>query len=276
MPKVLTQSQVDAYHRDGFVFPIDVMTSAEAASLRSQLEDAESRYPETVNAQNRNNSHLALKCVDEIVHHAGILDAIEDLIGPDILAWGSVLFIKDPDAKSFVSWHQDMTYLPLTPRDGVTAWLALTPSNRFNGCMQMMPGSHIDGIQTHHDEFGEDNILTRGQTVADVDESKAVDVVLEPGQISLHHGQTIHSSIPNCSSDRRIGVALQQYLPTHMQEAGRRGFAQLARGVDEFGHFNLLERPASDMTPEAQDARTLNNEHWATMLYKGAAQKRAY
>jgi non-heme Fe2+,alpha-ketoglutarate-dependent halogenase len=276
MQNVLSQCQVKAYRRDGFVFPVDVMSGVEAASLRDRLEEAERSYPEAVSAQNRNNSHLVLKCVDEIVHQPAILEAVEGLIGPNILAWGSVLFIKDPDAKSFVSWHQDLTYTPLSPHDGVTAWLALTPSNRHNGCMQMMPGSHLGEIHTHHDQFGDDNILTRGQTNGDIDESKTVDIILRPGQISLHHGRTIHSSAPNCSTERRIGVALQQYLPTHVQEMGARGFAQLARGTDEHTHFHLLERPASDLSAAALAARQQNNDHWASMLYKGASRKRAY
>ena len=110
MPKKLTQHQVDAYHRDGFVFPVEVMTPGEAEALRIQLEDIEQRFPEEINAHNRNNAHLTFTCLDQVVHYPAILDAVEDLVGPNILAWGSVLFIKNPDAKSFVSWHQDLTY----------------------------------------------------------------------------------------------------------------------------------------------------------------------
>ena len=276
MPKRLTQTQVDTYHRDGFVHPVDVMSPDEAATFRQRLEEVEDRFPEEVNSQNRNNNHLVFKCLDEVVHHPIILDAVEDLIGPNILVWGSVLFIKEPDSKAFVSWHQDMTYPPLDPHDGVTAWLALTTSDKDSGCMQMMLGSHHAEIRIHHDRYGEHNILTRGQTIEGLDQSQAVDIVLEPGQISLHHGRTIHSSTPNCSANRRIGIAVQQYLPTHVRELDRRGFAQLARGSDEHRHFDHLPRPVDDMTAEAVAARAMNNEHWANFLYKGATQKRAY
>ena len=276
MPKRLSQMQVDTYHRDGFVSPVAVMGDDEAALLRHRLELAERRYPQAVNAENRNNAHLAFKCVDEIAHHPSILDAVEDLIGPNILVWGTVLFIKEPGSQAFVSWHQDMTYPPLDPHDGVTAWLALTTSDRESGCMRMVPGSHRGGIRVHHDRYGEHNILTRGQTVEDLDESLAVDVILEPGQISLQHGRTIHSSAANRSKHRRIGVAIQQYLPTHVRELNQRGFAQLARGRDTHVHFAMLPRLKHDMTQEAVAARKIANAHWADFLYQGATERRAY
>ena len=209
MLKRLTQNQIDDYRRDGFVHPVEVMSGEEADIIRERLEDMERRYPNEVNPENRNNAHLVFKCLDGVAHHRVILDAVEDLIGQNILVWGSVLFIKEPQTKAFVSWHQDMTYPSLHPHDGVTAWLALTASNRESGCVQMMPGSHHDPIRVHHDRYGEHNILTRGQTIEGLDETQAVNVVLEPGQMSLHHGRTIHGSTPNRSSERRIGIAIQ-------------------------------------------------------------------
>ena len=276
MPKRLTQAQVDEYHRDGFCFPVDVMSRNDAQAFRERLEEVECRYPDAVNAHNRNNSHITFTCLDDIVHHSAILDAVEDLIGPNFLVWGSVLFIKEPDARGFVSWHQDMTYIPMEPHDGVTAWLALSPSNCENGCMKMVPGSHRTGIQTHHDRFGEDNILTRGQTIEGIDQVSTVDLILEPGQISLHHGHTIHGSSPNRSNDRRIGIAIQQYVPTHARETKVKGFVQLVRGRDDYGHFEIIPRPKVDMSPEAVAVRDKVNAHWADLLYDGAAERRAF
>ncbi|MBS35186.1 MAG: phytanoyl-CoA dioxygenase [Thiotrichales bacterium] len=275
MPKRLTESQVEQYQRDGFVAPIDVMSAAQADDFRKRLEVLERQHPEHLSATNRNNLHLLFDCFDEIVHHEAILDAVEDVLGGDILLWGSVLFAKEPDKKSFVSWHQDLRYVTLDPPDGVTAWLALTPSNAETGCMRMIPGSHLSEMQHHEDEFGEDNILTRGQTIHSVDEKLAVDLILEPGQLSLHHGRTIHCSAPNRSDQRRLGLAIQQYIPPHVREPGR-GFAQLARGVDRIGHFELIPRLSDEFSEDAQ-ARFANvNAHWAEMLYAGATEKRAY
>ena len=272
----LTPAQVDRYYEDGFCFPVNVMTPTEAEGFRVRLEKAEARYPEALGPTARNNAHLAFTFMDEMVHHPAILDAVEDLIGPDILCWGSVLFIKEPESAGFVSWHQDLNYTPLEPHDGVSTWLALSPSNRESGCMQMLPGSHREGVRDQTDTFHDHNILTRGQTIEGLDTSTAVDLLLEPGQISLHHGRTIHSSQPNRSPDRRIGVVVQQYVPPHVRERDGRGYARLVRGEDRCRHFESCPRPRRDMAPEDAARRDAVNTHWADFLYRGARQRRAY
>ena len=276
MPKRLTPAQVERYHEDGFCFPVDVMSRAEAERFRGRLEEAEARFPEALGATARNNAHLAFTFVDEIVHHPAILDAVEDLIGPDILCWGTVLFIKDPESPAYVSWHQDLNYTPIEPHDGGTAGLALSPSNRESGCMRMLPGTHREGVREQSDTFHEHNILTRGQAIEDLDTSGAVDLLLEPGQISLHHGRTIHSSQPNRSRERRIGVVVQQYVPPHVRERDGRGYARLVRGVDRYRHFESWPRPRRDMAPEDAARRDAVNAHWADFLYRGASWRRAY
>ena len=276
MPKRLTREQVERYHADGFCFPVDVMTRAEAQRYRGRLEEAEAGYPEALGATSRNNAHIAFTFMDEIIHHPALLDAVEDLIGPDILCWGSVLFIKEPDTPGYVSWHQDLNYTPIEPHDGVTAWLALSPSNRESGCMRMLPGTHREGVREQTDTFHADNILTRGQTIQGLDPSRAVDLLLEPGQISLHHGRTIHSSQPNRSHDRRIGVVIQQFVPPHVRERDGRGYAVLVRGRDPYRHFESLPRPRRDMAPEDAARRDAVNAHWADFLYRGARERRAY
>ena len=201
MGKVLSVEEVAAFGRDGFLSPIDVFTEAEAAELRAELEAAEARWPEAFKGAARNNAHLNLTCLDKIVHAPVLLDAIEDLLGPDLLNYGTVLFIKEPQDPGFVSWHQDARYMGLEPHVGITAWVALSPSNEQSGCMQMIPGSH-SAILEHDDTFGADNILTRGQSVPDVDETNAVSLPLRPGQASFHHARVIHAPQPNRSSPR--------------------------------------------------------------------------
>ena len=276
MPRRLTAEQVERYHCDGFCAPVEVMSAGEAAQYRLRLEAAEQHYPAALGPTARNNPHLAFTVLDEIVHHPAILDAVEDLIGPDILCWGTVLFVKEPGSKGYVSWHQDLTYVPLQPPDGVTAWLALSPATLESGCMRMLPASHLDGIRPHHDTFGADNILTRGQNIEGVDTQAAVDVPLAPGQISLHHGHTVHASPPNRGADRRVGVAIQQYLPPHVHERDGGGYAQLVRGHDTGGNFRHLERVREDMTRDAALRRDEVNDHFANFLYAGASQRRAY
>ncbi len=239
------------YHRDGYLSPISVFSPAEALAYRAKLEAIEASGLLPAGAL-RSKCHLLLTWVDEIVRHTNVLDAVEGIIGPNILVWGTSFFIKEPRNKSFVSWHQDLTYWGLEPADIVTAWIALSPSTRENGAMRVLPASHTMEVLPHTDTFAADNLLSRGQEIrVDVDERKAVALELEPGQMSLHHVKLIHGSEPNPSPDRRIGLAVR-YIPTHVrQTAGMVDSAMLVRGVDSFGYFHPEERPGADLSPSA-------------------------
>lgn len=276
MPRVLTDAQIEQYREDGFVAPVDVISEDEALAYAARLEDAERRYPGVLSAENRNNAHLVFSFLDEIAHHPVILDAVEDLIGPDFSLWGSVFFIKDPNTQGFVSWHQDATYMGITPHEFVTPWLALSPSNLENGCMSMIPGSHRDPVRPHEDTFGDDNLLTRGQEVPDVDESRRVDLVLRPGQMSLHHARVIHGSQPNRSQRRRIGYALQAYMASGAAQTIGENLWLPVRGRPEHPDLIELQRPRGDMDPAAVAQRERVNRNWAEILYHGASQKRNY
>ncbi len=277
MTKLLTEQQIAQFERDGYLSPVTLFSEDEAAEIRQKLEDAEARWPDAFTGAGRNNAHLNLKFLDEIVHHPRLVDAIEDIIGPDILAYGSVLFIKEPQDPGFVSWHQDCRYMGLEPHDAaVSAWLALTPSNQVNGCMSMIPGSHKHGVKEHEDTFGESNILTRGQTIKDVDESKAVDLILKPGEFSLHHMRTVHGSRPNLSQDRRIGFTIQCYMTPQMHQVIAPTMAQLVRGSDTSRHFEYAPRPETDMSDDGLATRERNNAQWADILYAGAGRSRDY
>ena len=276
MPKVLTQQQINDYHEQGFISPIDVMSESQATSYLKKLEAAEHDHPQEINSKNRNNPHLSFVFMDELVHHPIIVDAVEDLIGSNISLWGSVLFIKEPQSKGYVSWHQDATYVGIKPHDYVTPWLALTPSNLENGCMSMIPGSHKNHIRKHEDTFAEDNILTRGQVVTDVDESTAIDLILKPGQMSLHHCEIVHGSKPNLSDQRRVGFAIQAYMPAHARQVIGKNYWLQIRG-DELRQDSIaLHRPRFDLDPIATADRKLANDNWADILYKGASMKREY
>jgi len=277
MPKFLTESQVAQYHEEGYLSPIDLMSESEAAELLSQLEEAERLHPEHINAENRNNPHLVFKFLDELAFNEIILDAVGDIIGSDFSLWGSVLFIKEPSSKHFVSWHQDATYMGMTSNNFVTPWIALSPSNKQTGCMSMIPGSHRNSIVEHDDTFGKDNILTRGQVVKDVDESKAVDLIMRPGQMSLHHGEIVHGSQPNQSNQRRVGFALQSYMSNDIeQHIGEnmwlpvRGKARAQPGTI------LLSRPVSSMSVKSVSQREVVDKNFGDILYHGSEQRRAY
>ncbi len=275
MGKKLTDAQIEAFHQDGFVSPIDVFTEDEAAQLRAELEAAEVKWPEAFAGNERNNTHLTLTCLDGIVHNEAILDAAEDLVGPDILNFGTVLFIKEPGDPGFVSWHQDARYMGLEPHVGITAWLALSPSNAESGCMQMIPGSHHE-IREHNDTYSEQNILTRGQNIEDVDESQAVSLTLRLGQMSIHSARVIHASQPNNSKDRRIGFVIQPLMPPHVRQTIKQSAVQLVRGSDTHGNFPLIGRPTRDMDPDFLAAKAQVNADWADILYHGAEKRRNF
>ena len=177
----------------------------------------------------------------DLATHPRVLDAVEDVLGPDILVWTVSIFPKYPRDPGYISWHQDGTYWGLDSTRVTTAWIALTDSTVDNGCMRVVPGSHRRPILPHRDTYAADNRLSRGQEIeVEVDERDAVDVVLRAGEMSLHHVNIIHGSNPNPSDGSRIGFAPRFTTPETRQIDGEPLTAVLARGRDRSGHFQLL------------------------------------
>ena len=277
MPKVLTKEQIEQYHDEGFISPLRVISEADALSIKTQLEEVEAQYPEEINAESRNNLHLSFAFLDALAHNTTIVDAMEDLIGPDIALWASVMFIKEPSSKQYVSWHQDATYMGLDSVDFPTPWIALSPSNIETGCMTMISGSHKLEIRKHEDTYAENNILTRGQVIPNVDENKAVDLILRPGEMSIHHGAIIHGSQPNNSDQRRIGFSLQSYISPEIRQVVGRNIWTHIRGKARHDIDGLtLERPKYNMDPITVSQRKIAEENLSDILYKGAKLKRKY
>jgi non-haem Fe2+, alpha-ketoglutarate-dependent halogenase len=249
--KMLTETAVRQYQDQGYYSPIRVMPRAEADALRAKLEDFEADAG-ILAGKLRHKSHLLFTWLNDLIRHPRILDAVEDVLGPNILCWGSSFFIKEPRNPAFVSWHQDSTYWGLDPADVMTAWVALSDSTAANGAMRVIPGSHKLAQVAHRDTFSPDNLLSRGQEVmVDVDERQAVMMPLQAGEMSLHHVRLIHGSDPNPSDLRRIGFAIR-YIPTTVRQvAGSHDHATLVRGVDTYRHFEPEEWPDADMSPRA-------------------------
>jgi ectoine hydroxylase-related dioxygenase (phytanoyl-CoA dioxygenase family) len=269
MPKLLTQAAIDAFHRDGFYSPVRVMSAAEAQKYRRALETHEAKKGEPLQGNWRHKTHLLFTWADELVHHPKILDAIEDLIGPDILCWTTNFFIKEAASPGFISWHQDSTYWGLEPHDVITAWVAFTKSDLVAGCMKVIPGTHKKDQLPHVDTFHKDNLLSRGQEIAvEVDEAQAVPCLLEPGEISLHHIKLVHGSEPNRSNDRRIGFAIR-YIPTYVRQTKVRDSAMLVRGVDRYRHFDPEPRPRADLDKAALAAHADAVGRQVKALYHG-------
>ena len=265
----LTPEQVSAYHRDGYVFPVRVMGPEDAAYYRRCLETHEAQAGKPLQGNFRHKTHLLFTWADALVHHPAILDAVEDVIGPDILCWTTNFFIKEAASPGFVSWHQDSTYWGLDPDDVITAWVAFTDVTPENGYMQFIPGSHKIAQLPHVDTFHRDNLLSRGQEIAvEVDKSKAVGIPLKAGEMSLHHIKLVHGSDANRTHDRRIGLAIR-YIPTYVRQTKVRDSAMLVRGTDKYHHFDYEPRLAADLDAAALAAHSESVNRQVKALYQG-------
>ncbi len=266
----LSQDQVSQYNEDGFIAPINVLSENEAGEVREEIERIEKDWPDELSGLGRNYVHLISPVFDKIPHNSKILDAVESIIGKDILVCGTTLFIKNPDKKGFVSFHQDAKYIGLEPYNWVTGWLAVTDANEENGCMRMWKGSHKEDLQFHNQKFNENNLLTRGQTVENVPLEKTSPVILKAGQLSLHHPKIIHGSGLNRSTERRIGFAIQSYIGCNVDQVLGKMYVQLARGKDTFNYHQHVKRPTGLMNNIDVASRKKANEELSKIFYSGS------
>ena len=242
----------ETFARDGFLSPVDILGVEEAAAHRARMEGAEAKFGPL---HYEFKIHTILCSPYELATHPRVLDVVESLIGPDILLYNVTYIVKEPDSAAFVSWHQDLTYWGFDDDAEVSMWLALSPATTESGCMRMVPGSHVDGRREHVITDDPSNVLDQGQTVRGVAEAEAVTCSLQPGQASFHHGWTLHSSSPNRSDDRRIGLNVQYLVPHVRQTKHDKDSAILVRGEDRFGHFAWDIPAETDFDPVASARR---------------------
>ena len=279
MPGSLTSDQLHSYREDGFVKPIRAFSPERAVELRENIERierecADADKPIDINQYFRVNGQIVIPLLYEMTRTEAVLDAIESVLGPNLLVWSCELFIKEAGSEKIVSWHQDMTYWGMGGSDKqATAWIAITNASEEAGCMRFVPGSHKQQLIPHIDKFSEDNLLSRGQEVAvDVDEDDAVLDDLAPGEMSIHHGRIFHASGPNRSSDRRIGVAIRYVAPDLERSASGRDFATLVRGVDKCGNWINAAPPMKLLGGSEMATYNLIMEAQASILGEGAEQ----
>lgn len=270
--KRATASTSETYFRDGFIFPIDVMTEAEAHTIRADLEAAEAELADdrTRLSLLRTYPDRLLPSFDQLIRNTNLVAAVSPILGSDLMVWSAGLFIKEARTPSFVSWHQDLTYWGLDDVHEVTAWVALSPATTESGCMRFVPGSHTRQVMPHVDTFAHNNLLSRGQEIAiEVDDTAGVDVVLKAGQASLHHGHLFHASGPNGTDDRRIGVAIRYITPAMRQTTGERSLVALVNGEDHYGHFTVAGPPRGRLTEQDFDLCRRDVEIKRRLLYDG-------
>jgi len=251
----LTAEQFEQYQRDGFCGPIPVLTPAEVADLRADLEAFEATQGHPLDFPERSKPYLLFRWADAIVHHPAVLDAVQDVIGPDILCYHVTTWIKEANSDARVFWHQDDAYFHLDPPEHVTAWVALSDAGEREGCMRMIPGSHRNGLWAHSDKPVPESLVRRGQNIGDhlADDAGTL-VPVRAGEMSFHHTHTVHSSGPNRGPDRRIGLGIS-YIPAHVRPLTEpRSSALLVRGQDRYRHFHPEERLRVPLSAEARAA----------------------
>ena len=241
MNSVPGQSLADQFARSGYAFPINVMSETEAATFRRRIEALEAGpVGHGLAAQKlyRFKPYLIFRWATDLVRHPAVLDAVEEIIGPDIMVWAAGLFIKEPRDPTCIRWHQDGFHMDLSDNDeALRAWVALTETSVENGTMSVIPGSHRRGFIPHAEDDSARHIALRGEHISNPDGvADAVPVTLAPGQMSLHHVRTIHGSPGNESPKRRMTVAIT-YLPPHVRPRSGRDTATLVRGKDRYGHW---------------------------------------
>jgi non-haem Fe2+, alpha-ketoglutarate-dependent halogenase len=255
---LLSTSQQKFYEENGYLCPLRVFSEDETIGFRRQFDGYTAQNQDRLNGlipRERRAvyglTHLMLPWVYAIASHPAVLNAVEGVIGPNILVWGSDWFVKFPGDAAFISWHQDGAYWGLNPPLVTTAWIALSPSTLESGCMQVMPGTQAMQF-AQRDTYARDNALSRGQEIAvDVDQAKAVPLVLSPGEMSLHHIGIAHGSAANLADYARVGIAVRYIAPQVVQGGSERQLVQLVRGKDEFGNFDVVEPPAEGASSAA-------------------------
>src|SRR5579863_7835411 len=216
-PRIFTREQISAFNCDGYLAGIRIFDDDEISRIRQYFDEL---LAKTIAAGGDSYSistaHLRYGRVYDILTDPRIVGRIKDLLGEDVIAWGSHFFCKMPGDGKRVSWHQDASYWPLTPSKAVTAWLAIDDATVENACMRFIPGSHRLGHLTYTlSENDEANVLN--QTVAGVDElGPPVNVELHAGEISIHSDLLLHGSESNQSNRRRCGLTLR-YCPADVR-----------------------------------------------------------
>ena len=276
----LSDAQVEQYRSNGYLFPIDVFNAPMVEMIRAEFEqarrDAEAHdlaeeWPRLIRA----NAQYLLPFVYQVATAPRLLDAVESILGPDLLLWSAEFFIKDAQSNKIVSWHQDLTYWGLGETDDeITAWLALSEVNGESGCMRFLPASHQQQILPHRDTFDAANLLSRGQEVAvDVDEDQAVDVELQAGQVSLHHGRIFHASGPNHSDGDRVGLAFRFLTPSVRQQIAKRDYAMQVRGIDSLGNWIHVAPPTRNFAVQDLELYERIREDQRVALGEGADEE---
>jgi ectoine hydroxylase-related dioxygenase (phytanoyl-CoA dioxygenase family) len=246
-PRVLTTEQIDGFNRDGYLKGLRVFDDAEIGGIRRYFDDLLARtLAEGRDSYSISTAHLRYGRVYDLLRNPKIVGYVRDLLGDDVIGWGSHFFCKMPGDGKRVSWHQDASYWPLSESKTVTVWLAIDDADVENACMRYLPRSHWHGHLTYTlTENDDSNVLN--QTVTDATQfGDPVDVELRAGEISMHSDLLVHGSEPNQSARRRCGLTLR-YCPSSVRAGlGWNAKGVVVSGFDPSGHWANPPRPTED------------------------------
>ena len=266
--KALSEEQVARWQRDGFLSPFPLLDARELQACRDGLQRFEDWLGSPVNAARemkwRTMPYLILPWAAKLARDPRILDAVEDLLGPDLLIYTSTFFIKEPHSPTIAAWHQDSTYYGLEPKEEVTVWVALSDASQAAGCMEALSFRGEPRQLRHASRVVANSVNRASQMIVEpLEESHPVAMPLPAGSFSMHHGLCPHRSGPNSADHRRIGLGLN-YIPTHVRPAGGiKPAAMLVRGVDRCGHFEPVDAATAEL-----DAKGLATHERAVALYR--------
>lgn len=264
----LTPEQVARWRHDGFLSPFPLLNAAELQDCRDGLERFEKWLGAPVNStedlQYRTMPYLILPWAAKLAHDPRILDVVQDLLGPDLLIYTSTFFIKEPHSPTIAAWHQDSTYYGLEPKEEITVWVALSDANEAAGCMESLSFKGKPRQLSHVSRVVKNSVNRAAQVITEpLDEGDPVAMPLKAGEFSMHHGLCAHRSGPNTANHRRIGLGLN-YIPTSVRPVGSiKPAAMLVRGVDRYGHFELVEPARVEL-----DAQGIATHARAVGLYR--------
>lgn len=246
-PKVLSQSQIAAYNQLGFVAPLDVYSGDEISEIRDYFDGLLERVVgEGGDSYSISSAHLKYGPVHDILTEPRIVDYVADLLGENVIAWGSHFFCKMPHDGKEVAWHQDASYWPLSPSKAITVWLAVDDADQENACMKFVAGSHHKGHLTYRPSSPEDhNVLN--QTIDRPEDFGQITLdELSAGQVSMHSDLLLHGSDANHSARRRCGLTLRYCAADVRAELGWNEKGVVVRGQDPQNHWSNNPRPTAE------------------------------
>lgn len=218
----LSPGEIAHYHREGWVIPEFRLSPRRVAQMHDALNELLHRNPgvrpeKLVSAHVEGDNGEGVRGSRQFLDLAmdpQIVELVSGVIGEDVILWGCHVFCKPASEGYETPWHQDGHYWPIRPLANCTVWVALEESSRANGCLRAIPRSHQGRVlHPHLHEDRSDLTLNQRMAAGSFDEAEAIDLELQPGQMSLHDVYMIHGARANTSNRRRTGVALR-YMPS--------------------------------------------------------------